>query len=489
MPARRLLIFSYYFPPDPSVGGARWAAMSEWLRGAGHEVTVITSRANGCSEDDEPWVLRTFDVGAVGSARRLLRRSSAPPAQAPGHVVHKPPPRWFTDVWVPDECLLTWVPGALARARGAVREREIECVITSGPPHSTHLLAPLLGRPRPAWVADLRDGWRFEALRPPWPTRAQDRLDATLERRALRAADAVIGVTSPIAEDARARLGVLAAHIPNGWSPELDGQPSGLARTWRDPRRNGVARPWRGDSQPSGVARPWRGDSQPNGVARPWRGDSQPNGVARPQLDHDRVNLVYTGTLTLRGPRERDPRPLFAAMRRLAAERPAVASRLRVVLAGRLDTGEEQLLRTLDLGGAVEHVGSLSREAAGALQRDADALLLLTGPHASEATGKLFDYLAAGRPILALAHENVAASIVRGTGTGVAVAPDDVGAIAQTLETVVDGTLAAAYRPRNLERYIYPGPAEEAAALIERAIARRARQSETRGAVIGDTST
>ena len=258
-----------------------------------------------------------------------------------------------------------------------------------------------------------------------------------LERRALRAADAVIGVTAPIAEDARARLGVLSAHIPNGWSPELDCQPSGPARPWRD---------------------------------------HHPNGVARPQLDRDRVNLVYTGTLTLRGPRGRDPRPLFAAMRRLAAERPAVSSRLRVVLAGRLDTSEEQLLRTLDLGGAVEHVGSLSREEAGVLQRDADALLLLTGPHASEATGKLFDYLAAGRPILALAHENVAASIVRRTGTGVAVAPDDIGAIARTLETVVDGTLAAAYRPRDLERYIYPGPAEEAAALIERAIARRSRR-------------
>ncbi len=419
--------------------------MSEWLRRAGHEVTVITSRANGRSEDDEPWVLRTFDVGAVGSARRLLGRSSAPPSRAPGHVVHKPPPRWFTDVLVPDECLLTWVPGALARARRVVREREIECVMTSGPPHSTHLLGPLLARPRPAWVADLRDGWRFEALRTPWPTRAQDRLDAMLERRALRAADAVIGVTAPIAEDARARLGVLSADIPNGWSPELDVQPNGSAGPQREPR---------------------------------------PNGVARPQLDRERVNLVYTGTLTLRGPRGRDPRPLFAAIRCLAAEHPAVASRLRLVLAGRLDTEEEQLLRTLDLGIAVEHVGSLSREAAGALQRDADALLLLTGPHASEATGKLFDYLAAGRPILALAHENVAASIIRETGTGVTVAPDDVGGIVRMLESVVDGTLAAAYRPRDLDRYIYPGPAEEAAALIERAIARRARRvAGGRGAV------
>jgi glycosyltransferase involved in cell wall biosynthesis len=432
MRARRLLVCSYYFPPDPSIGGARWAAMSEWLRRAGHEVTVLTSKANGCGGEGEPQVLRTFDLGAVGSARRLLRRSPAPPSQAPGYV-HKPPPRLFTDVMVPDECLFTWVPAALLRARKLLEEREFDCVITSGPPHSTHVLGLLLGRRRPAWVVDLRDGWRFEALRPPWPTRAQDRLDATLERRALRAADAAIGVTAPIADDVRTRIGVLSAHVPNGWSSELD---------------------------------------------------IQSNGVARPRLDRSRINLVYTGTLTLSGPRGRDPRPLFAAMRRLAAERPAVAARLRVVLAGRLQTGEEQLLASVGLGDAVEHVGSLSRDAAAALQREADALLLLTGPgHASEATGKLFDYLAAGRPILALAHGNVAASIVRQTGTGIAVAPDDPPGIARALEAAVDGTLAAAYEPRELERYIYPRPAEEAAALIEQAIAQRARRMGLVGGV------
>jgi glycosyltransferase involved in cell wall biosynthesis len=419
MPPRRLLVLSYYFPPDPSIGGVRWAAMSEWLRRAGHEVTVLTSRSNGRDIDDEPWVLRTFDVGASGSLRRLLRRSPAPPAQALGYV-HKPPPRWFTDVVVPDECLLTWCPAALVRARRLVAERQIDCVVSSGPPHSTHVLARLLGPHRPAWIADLRDGWRFEALRPPWPTRGQDRLDATLERRTLQAADAVIGVTGPIADDARARLGVLSAHVPNGWSRELA------------PQRN--------CHQPA-------------------------------RLDRDRVNLVYTGTLS--GPRGRDPRPLFAAMRRLAAQRPVAASRLRVVLAGRLGTGEERLLRTLDLGDAVTYVGSLSRPAAAVLQREADALLLLTGPgHTSEATGKLFEYLAAGRPILALARGNVAARIIEETRTGVTVAPDDIGAVARALEDAVDGILAATYKPRGLERYVYPRPAEEAAELIEQAIAR-----------------
>jgi glycosyltransferase involved in cell wall biosynthesis len=463
MPKRRLLILSYYFPPDPSIGGARWAAMSEWLRRAGHEVTVLTSTSNGRGDDDEPWVLRTFDVGANGSLRRLLRRSPTPPVEALGYV-HKPPPRWFTDMVVPDECLLTWCPTALARARRLVQEREIDCVVSSGPPHSTHVLALLLGRRRPAWVADLRDGWRFEALRSAWPTRAQDRLDAMLERRALCTADAVIGVTRPIADDVRARLGVLSAHVPNGWDPERGSADRGV------PERRSV------DRMALERRSADRGDPErdpPNGVVS--APDPNANGRALWRLDHDRVNLVYTGTLS--GPRGRDPRPLFAAMRRLADECPAMASRLRVVLAGRLNTTEERLLRTLDLGDAVEHLGSLSHEEAAMLQRHADALLLLTGPgHTSEATGKLFEYLAAGRPILALAHGNVAAKVVQETGTGVAVAPDDVGGIARVLRAVVNGALAEAYAPRDLERYIHPRPAEEAAELIERAIAQKARR-------------
>ncbi len=422
MPARRLLVFSYYYPPDPSIGGARWSAMSEWLRRAGYEVTVITSRLSGGSGGSEPWVERTFDVGALGAARRLLRRSPTLPAEL-ASTVHKPPPWWLTEVVVPDECLLTWCPTALARARRVMREREIDCVVTTGPPHSTHLLALMLGRRRPAWIADLRDGWHYEPLHT-WPTRAQDRLDAMLERRALRAADLVVAVHRPTVEDACTRLGALSAYVPNGWNPTVGEQASD---------------------------------------------------AVHPALAHDRVNVVYTGTLS--GPRGRDPRPVFAAMRRLAAEDPATAARLRVVLAGRLDTNEQRLLEGLDLDGAVEHMGTLSRGAAAALQREADALLLLTGSeHISDAPGKLFDYLTAGRPILALAHGNAAAKIVQETGTGVVVAPEDVGGIARVLGTVVDGTLASVYEPRGLERYVYPRPAEELAELIERAIAQRERR-------------
>jgi glycosyltransferase involved in cell wall biosynthesis len=98
-------------------------------------------------------------------------------------------------------------------------------------------------------------------------------------------------------------------------------------------------------------------------------------------------------------------------------------------------------------------------------------LLLLTSDASCEATGKLYEYLASGRPILALATGNEAARIVADTGTGVAIAPRDVEAITAALGRAIDGELEHAYNPHGLEPYRYPVPAERMADAIERAIA------------------
>jgi glycosyltransferase involved in cell wall biosynthesis len=420
MSARRILVITYFAAPDPAVGSARWSAMSEWLRRRGHEVTILTTSAAGSLSTDQPWTHRTRDLVSVSALRRLLKRPSLSSART-GTYVRKPAPRLLANIAVPDEYLLSWVLGALPTARRLIREREIDCVVTTGPPNSAHLIPLLLARHRPAWIADFRDGWRFEPLRAPWPTAVQDRLDAALERRVAGAADVVIGVTRPIADDFASRLGAPAAYVSNGWNPLIEGRM---------------------------------------------------NTAERPELDDDMVNLVHTGKLS--GLRGRDPRPLFAALELLSLEEPSLAERIRIVLAGRLDAEEDQLLRKLDRRISVEHVGHLDRDASAALQRDADALLLITSQgHVSQATGKLFEYLTAGRPIIALAEDNEAARIVRETGTGITVAPDDIQGIARALAAAADGTLAHSYAPRDLERYIYPAPAEAVAELVEGAIEQR----------------
>jgi glycosyltransferase involved in cell wall biosynthesis len=395
--------------------------MGHWLRSLGHEVTTITTSAWGTLDDDLATdTHRTGDLMASSLLRRLLRRPPLVQGSSSEVGIVKPPLAVIPRIVVPDVGLVTWLPAALAAARRLVRERRIDCVVTSGPMHSTHMIGLLLGRERPAWIADFRDGWCYEPLRPPWPTRAQAHLDAAMERRVACGADAVIGVTRPIAEDLSARLGIAAMHISNGWDPQREARASQALEV---------------------------------------------------ELEPGIVSVVHTGKLG--SDVWRDPEPLFTAMRWIATHSPDAARRLRLVLAGPLDPRLRELLEDADDVG-VRYVGQLSRGGSLALQRSADALLLLTSPdHASHATAKLFEYLAAGKPIIALARGNEAARIVQETGTGVAVAPDDVEGITHALLAVLDGTLGAAYAPRGLREYVYPGPAEAVAELVERAIEQR----------------
>jgi glycosyltransferase involved in cell wall biosynthesis len=211
-----------------------------------------------------------------------------------------------------------------------------------------------------------------------------------------------------------------------------------------------------------------------NGWDPAW--DAASAAAAPPELEVGCVNLVHTGTLS--GARGRDPRPLLRALQVLAGE-PEVAARLRLVLAGRPTEDDDQILRE-HASPLVRHVGMLGRAEAHALQRQADGLVLLTGPDVCEATGKLFEYIGARRPVLALAAGNEAARIVSETGIGLTVPPGDEQAIAAVLRDAVAGALERAYVPRDLDEYLYPAPALKVEAELEAAITRRERSPRAR---------
>jgi glycosyltransferase involved in cell wall biosynthesis len=424
-PARRLLIITYYFPPESSVGAHRWRAMSRWLRRLGHEVTILTTRAFGTLPDDAEGTERTFDLAASPALRRLLRRPAPPaPAEEEPRAAEMKPPALVADLLVPDAHVLGWNLPAAWEARRLVREGRIDCVITSSPPHSTHLIPFALGRRRPAWIADFRDGWRFESLRDSWPLPGQDALDSWLERRVAARADVLIGVTRPIADDLSSRLGARSAWIPNAWDPDLNC---------------------------SGAR------------------------MAVPALDSQKVTVVHAGKLYIEGSNRRDPSTLGPALRLLLERRPEAAERLRILVAGRLDPSEERYLNELDPARMIQHVGRLPHDRMLALERAADALLLVTAPElVSLATGKLFEYLAAGKPIIALADGNEAARIIGETATGVTLPIDDAEGLARAFEAALDGTLTERYSPHDLDPYIYPAPARQVAELVEQAIAERA---------------
>jgi glycosyltransferase involved in cell wall biosynthesis len=409
---RRLLVVSYYYPPCPGIGGVRWAAMAHYLQALGYSVTVATSNVWGSLPNDAAdGVTRIGDLRTSRIARTLLDRFDLPVA---GYVPDRPPPGWVTKVVVPEPKTVTWLPFAMPVVRRLVGRDQVDCLVTTSPAESSHLVGLLLGKRRPAWVADFRDGWTFEPLRERFPTAPQRWLDSSFERRVARTANAVVGATRPITHDLSGRLGANSTFVPSGWDP-LDAPAA-----------------------------------------------STPDGGGE-----DCVRLVYTGTMAVR----RDPRPMFEALRAVnsaSGRRP-----VRLVYAGRLTDEHQAMIAKSNVASFVEDLGMLDRAAAIDLQHSADALVLLTSRNASEATGKIYEYLASGRPIVALAEGNEAARIVRETNTGITVPPDDVDAIVGAFRRVATGELAEAYAPKDLDRYTYPGPAEAMAEVIEEAIARR----------------
>src|SRR5262245_15111102 len=188
MAARRILVLAYFYPPDQSVGSHRWAALAPRLRSLGHEVRVLTTSLFGTLPDDPGRVWRTGDLQAAGTLRRLLRRPPVDAAGGGAGAVPGPPPRYLTHGLVPDAHAITWLPYAALAARRALAGWPADVVVTNSPTDSTHLAPLLLGRRRPAWIADFEDVWRFEPLRGSWPTALQARLDDALERRVVGAA-------------------------------------------------------------------------------------------------------------------------------------------------------------------------------------------------------------------------------------------------------------------------------------------------------------
>jgi glycosyltransferase involved in cell wall biosynthesis len=411
----RILLVAYFYPPSRDTGMLRPAAMAKWLRRLGHEVTVLTTSAYGPGPGDaDEDVVRTADLQRWRA--RLAGKDSIGALFDSPTYSGKPHP--LSKVVVPEALAAAWMPFARSRALRLHRDRRFDCVITSSPPESAHAVGFALHRRGVPWVADVRDAWTFEPLRPRFPTAPQRRLDERLERRWLGAADAVVCVSEPAVDDLRRRGIADPVLIRNGWDPEsapAAGEPTGL-------------------------------------------------------LDPQRVSLVYTGRFGTYG---RDPKQLMEGLAELARSDPETAARLDLVIAGPL-TDEEARLFDADVSPArIVCLGPMPRDRALALQREADVLLLIAQPTRSQLLNiKLFEYAASGTPILALAAGTEAGRVAAELGAEVAPA-DDPKAIAAALARVAAGDLQAPAADA-IAPYTYPAPAERMAEAVEAAIAVRA---------------
>ena len=396
---RSILVVAQLTPPSRLSGARRPANLVKYLARRGHRVTVLTSLASGRGVMTGAWrLVRTRDVLSSrlnwrsGHFRSIQGRQQAPASRS----------STLESIVVPDLALIGWLPFALPRALSLASECQFDCVITTSPPQAAHLIGLALRRAGLPWIADLRDGWTFDPPRPRWPTGLQDAADRALERAALTRADRLVAVTAPIADDLAGRLGLEVATITNGFDPEEAGANASPAVGLLTPGHH---------------------------------------------------SLVHTGRAGVSG---RSPRLLIEGLLELRRRWPRAAERLEVVFAGPTTAAERQLLSDARLAGMVRSVGTLERSGALALQRAADSLLVLTegASGRSVATNKLFEYLAARRPVLVLGEDSVAARIVGETGGGIVADGDDPETIAAALRVLVEDNIQPA--SVDLERFAWP---------------------------------
>jgi glycosyltransferase involved in cell wall biosynthesis len=426
---RSILLVSYFFPPTRDTGAQRPAAMAKYLTRLGQRVTVLTTTAFG---EGGPGIAGLEDVEVIRAGDLQTVR-----AKRAGHDrieslfdsdTYSGKPHPLSYAVHPEPLRVAWGPFARRAALKAQRAHGFDAVISTSPPETAHLIGRALRRRGLPWVADVRDAWTFEPLRPRFPLGAQRRLDARMERKVLGAADRVVCVSEPAAEDLRSRgivPGSCVTVIANAWDP----------------------------------------DSEPGPDAQE---------AVKGMLDPRRVSLVYAGRFGSYG---RDPRPFVEAIRRLGSRRQDLAAKLEVAIAGPLRDDEKTLFEGLTAAAAkVSLLGSLEHSQSLALQREADALLLLAQPTRTQLVNfKLFEYLAAARPILALCAGTEAGRILGDAGSPV-VAADDPDAIAEALAGLAGGSLDPP-DPFLLARYSYPAAAEAMAGVVEEAIATSGRSA------------
>ncbi|MGH7607963.1 MAG: glycosyltransferase [Gemmatimonadales bacterium] len=240
--ARRLLVITYHFGAEGAVGGLRWLGYTKYLARLGWTSAVLTGAETG-EDERAPAVLvercpRVWTcVDGVRFVRRLVRGrgrggfppadSAPPPSRDNAGILHQLGREVAAWLEYPDYGR-GWIIRAALRARALIRRFRPEVVVSSGPPHSAHVVAGLALAGTPVrWLIDLRDPWAGP-LPPIWRSHrilgshTCRALTTRLERLAVRVAAGIVTTTPQLAEVLAAQYpGAPVVCVPSGVDADL----------------------------------------------------------------------------------------------------------------------------------------------------------------------------------------------------------------------------------------------------------------------------
>lgn len=372
---KKVLIVTYYWPPAGGPGVQRWLNFIKYLPENGVEpILYIPKDPHYPIKDDSlikevpegltiyrNTIWEPYKLASLISSRKTSRISS-------GIIKSKKPSLleriflWIRGNFFIPDARTFWVKPSIQFLSDIIEKEQIQTVITTGPPHSLHLIGMGLKRRKAVkWIADFRDPWTsigyHKELR---LTMRSHKKHKALEQNVLIEADEIIVTSKTTKQEFSAITNRPIAVITNGFDTDFDG---------------------------------------------------------RTELDTD-FTISHIGSLLS----ERNPKVLWRVLSELKKEHPSFGKVLQIQLVGVVSEDVLKEINEHNLGSEVSVLPYLPHEEALKAQRSSQVLLL--AEINSEETkgiipGKLFEYFAARRPILAIGPAGwEAGDLVRETRAG-----------------------------------------------------------------------
>jgi glycosyltransferase involved in cell wall biosynthesis len=391
---KKVLIVTYYWIPSGGAGVQRWVKFTKYLREFGWEPIIYTPEnpeypsIDHSFEKDIPsdiTVLKTPIWEPYNVYRNLTGKKNE--AINAGFISENKKQGWKDklSIWIRGNFLLPdprrfWIKPSVIYLTDYLKKNPVDALITTGPPHSMHMIGLGLKTNIPAlhWVADFRDPWtNIDFYKDLNLTRIADKIHHRLERKIVRSADQVVVVSNDMKQEYELLKPRKIDVISNGYDEE----------------------------------------------------DNQ-KGIV---LLDEKFTISHIGTLNV----ARNPKTVWKVLNELCNENPEFKTDLQIQLVGKVDFTVLEDIRMLGLQDRLLKIDYLSHSEAIAKQRSSQVLLLLINNSENAKgilTGKFYEYLAAKRPILGVGPtDGDAAEVLHETGGGVMVDFTDEQAMKQSI--------------------------------------------------------
>ena len=439
----KILIIAYYYPPVNTGGTLRPFKWAQYLPQWGHEVTILTHTYNKSkTEPGPPQIIRFHDISfnkmrlnLYKKCQWLILRSCTEALNISGiyHSIY---------TW--------WKRKVMKNSDIIIQQAQPDIIIATYPPVETLEIGLYLSKKyHIPLIADFRDGLMFEPIEVKRINqyRCIRKRYEKIETEVAGQSTVITAVSQPIMDYFEKKYHPKqSAVITNAFDPEdinekfLQGElnqwVSGSVGQWvssKIGKRSYESLDMMSRPYPETNENQHKRFAQHIGFYYPRRGDPGRRGQKH-------FNIVFTGRFSL-SEKNRRVDFFFDAVRLLLEKEKHLENKIKIHLVGEYSKAELRVCKDLIARGIVVYHGFVERSRSLVFQRAADVLLIITEPERrSMVTAKIFEYLWADKPILALTYKTVLEDIIKETKSGWIVHPHQPEAIVDLLGKIITDT-------------------------------------------------